>query len=115
MGPEFAGCYWVSDRIVSKDGFLERWWAFAFLPFPPRSLADLERIFWQLINVFNSPSGIVTPLGVLPSAFIACGLFLLGALRWAVGGKEGFTCSLRRSSWPSWLRCCIGIHSTAGC
>jgi hypothetical protein len=85
----FAGCYWVSDRLVSKDGFLERWWGFAFLPFPPRSLADLERIFWQSINVFNSPSGILTPLGVLPSAFIACGLFLLGAFalgrRWKGG------------------------------
>jgi hypothetical protein len=79
----FAGCYWVSQRIVAKDGFLERWWGFAFLPFPPRSLDDLERIFWQLINVFNSPSGVLTPLGVLPSAFIAAGLFLLGA--WSLG------------------------------
>ena len=61
------------------------WWAFAFLPFPPRSLADLEQIFWQSINLFNSPSGIVTPLGVLPSAFIGFGLFLLGA--WSLGRR----------------------------
>jgi hypothetical protein len=81
----FAGCYLISQRIVSKDDFLDRWWAFAFLPFPPRSLADLEKIFWQSINVVNSPSGIVTPLGVLPSAFIGAGLFLLGA--WSLGRR----------------------------
>ena len=81
----FAGCYLISQRIVSKDDFLDRWWAFAFLPFPPRSFADLEKIFWQSINVFNSPSGVVTPLGVLPSAFIGAGLFLLGA--WSLGRR----------------------------
>jgi hypothetical protein len=75
----FAGCYRVSQRLVSKDGFLERWCAFAYLPFPPRSLADVEQIFWQSINLVNSPSGIVTPLGVLPSVFIGAGLFMLGA------------------------------------
>ena len=81
----FGGCYLVSQRIVSKDGFLEAWWAFAYLPFPPRSLAELEQIFWQLINVVNSPSGVVTPLGVLPSAFIGAGFFLLGA--WSLGRR----------------------------
>jgi hypothetical protein len=81
----FAGCYRISQRLVSKDGFLETWWAFAYLPFPPRSLADLERIFWQTMNLFNSPSGVVTPLGVLPSAFIGAGLFLIGA--WSLGRR----------------------------
>jgi len=81
----FAGCYRVSHWLASKDGFLETWWDFAFLPFPPRSHADLERIFWQSINLFNSPSGVVTPLGVLTSAFIACGLFLLGG--WTLGRR----------------------------
>jgi hypothetical protein len=81
----FAGCFLISQRIVSKDGFLEKWWAFAFLPFPPRSIADLAQIFWQTINVVNSPSGVVTPLGVLPSAFIGSGLFLIGA--WSLGRR----------------------------
>jgi hypothetical protein len=81
----FAGCYKVSRDLVSKDGFLESWWGFAFLPFPPRSLADLKQTFWQTINLFNSPSGVVTPLGVLPSAFIGLALFLLGA--WSLGRR----------------------------
>jgi hypothetical protein len=81
----FAGCYQISQRLVAKDGFLERWWAFAYLPFPPRSLEELKQIFWQLINVINSPAGIVSPLGVLPSAFIGAGLFLLGA--WALSRR----------------------------
>jgi hypothetical protein len=81
----FAGCYRVSQGLKATDDFLDRWWAFAFLPIPPRSLADLERIFWQSINVFDSPSGIVTPVGVLPSAFIGSGLFLLGA--WVLGRR----------------------------
>ena len=68
-----------------RTDFLESWWGFAFLPLPPRSLADLERIFWQSINVFNSPSGIVTPLGVLPSAFIALGV--ISARRLVLGRR----------------------------
>ena len=81
----FAGCYRVSRNLISDDVFLDRWWAFAFLPFPPRSLAQVEQIFWQSINVFNSPSGILTPLGILPSAFIGLGLFLVGA--WSLGRR----------------------------
>jgi hypothetical protein len=81
----FAICYRVSRSLISDDVFLDSWWAFAFLPFPPRSLAQADQIFWQSINVFNSPSGIVTPLGVLPSAFIGLGLFLAGV--WSLGRR----------------------------
>ncbi len=81
----FAVCYRISQSLVAKDDFLARFWGFAFLPFPPRSLADLRQIFWQLINVFDSPTGLYTPLGVLPSAFIAAGLFLLGG--WSLGRR----------------------------
>ena len=49
----FAVCYRVSQSIVSKDDFLAKFWGFAFLPLPPRSLADLRQIFWQLINVLQ--------------------------------------------------------------
>src|SRR5262249_35452319 len=33
-------CYKVSHRILSKDQFIWNWWDFAFLPLPPRSLAE---------------------------------------------------------------------------
>jgi hypothetical protein len=81
----FAVCFWVSRSIVSKDDFLPTFWNFAFLPLPPRSFASLKQTFWQLINVFNSPAGLFTPLGVLPSAFIAAGFFLLGG--WSLGRR----------------------------
>jgi Dolichyl-phosphate-mannose-protein mannosyltransferase len=85
----FVACYFVSHRILSKDQFIWDWWDFAFLPIPPRSLADLSRDFWQVINIFNSPAWVVTPLGVLASAFLAMGLFLIGSLslgmRWRGG------------------------------
>ena len=85
----FAACYVVSHRILSKDQFIWNWWDFAFLPIPPRSFADLERDFWQVINIFNSPAWVVTPLGVLASAFLAMGLYLIGSLslglRWRGG------------------------------
>jgi hypothetical protein len=84
----FALCYKVSHHILSKDRFIWTWWAFAFLPLP-RSLGDLTRDFWQILNLLNSPSCILTPLGVLPSAFLALGLFVLGGValmrRWPGG------------------------------
>jgi hypothetical protein len=85
----FATCYVVSHRILSKERFIWNWWDFAFLPIPPRSFVDLERDSWQIINAFDSPSNVLTPLGVVPSAFIALGLFLLGGVallrRWPGG------------------------------
>ena len=75
----FGVCYIVSHRILSKESFIWDWWHFAFLPIPPRSLDDLVRTFWQLLNVFNSPARILTPLGIVPSAFIALAIYLLGA------------------------------------
>jgi hypothetical protein len=85
----FAACYVVSHRILSKEAFIWKWWDFAFLRLPPRSLAELSRDFWQVINLFNSPADVLTPLGVLPSAFLALGLFLWGCValgrRWRGG------------------------------
>jgi hypothetical protein len=75
-----AGCVKVSQAILSPREFIWHWWGFAFLPLPPRSLADLQHVFWQVVNVFNSPADVVTPLGVLPSAFIALALFLVGSV-----------------------------------
>jgi hypothetical protein len=76
----FALCNWISHRILTKNRFIWDWWYFAFLPIPPRSLADLQRTSWQVLNLLNSPSCVLTPLGVLPSAFLALGLFALGAV-----------------------------------
>jgi len=85
----FAICYKVSHRMLSKDRFIWDWWDFAFLPLPPRSFAELERDFWQMLNLLNSPSCVLTPLGVLTSVFLALGLFVLGGLalgrRWRGG------------------------------
>jgi len=85
----FAACFTVSHAILTKGQFIWIWWDFAFLPLPPRSAADLERVFWQIVNVFDSPAGVLTPIGVQPSALLALGLFLTGALvlgrRWPGG------------------------------
>jgi hypothetical protein len=85
----FVICYKVSHRMLDKDQFIWIWWDFAFLPVPPRSFADLQRLCWQLLNLLNSPSCVVTPVGVLPSAFLALGLFVAGCLalgrRWPGG------------------------------
>jgi hypothetical protein len=86
----FAACYMVSHSILEKkDPFIWIWWDFAFLPLPPRSLLDLRRDFWHVVNVFNNPSWVVTPLGVLASALVALALFSIGALslglRWRGG------------------------------
>jgi hypothetical protein len=85
----FVVCYRISIGLISDGWALERWWAFAFLPFPPRSLAELKQIFLQSINLLNSPSGVLTPLGVIPSVSISLGLFLLGAWSLARRWKGG--------------------------
>jgi hypothetical protein len=85
----FVLCYKVSHQILTKDRFIWNWWDFAFLPIPPRSYADLERLFWQVLNIFNNPAWLVTPLGVLGSAFVALALYVIGAVslgrRWRGG------------------------------
>jgi len=86
----FAICYELSHLILSKERFVWDWWDFGFLPLPPRTYADLNRDFWHVLNLLNSPSGVLMPLlGVLASAFVALGLFVLGGFvlgrRWLGG------------------------------
>jgi hypothetical protein len=85
----FAACFWVSHRILSTERFIWTWWDFAFLPLPPRSLADLRRDFWQIVNVFDSPSDVKTPLGMIPTAMLALALAAVGSVslfrRWPGG------------------------------
>ena len=85
----FGFCFLVSRRILSKGDFLWNWWDFAFLPIPPHSIADLERDFWQVVNILNNPSWVVMPLGVLTSVFVALGLFLLGGLSMGLRWRGG--------------------------
>jgi hypothetical protein len=75
----FGVCYVVSHRILSTDPFIWNWWDFAFLRLPPRSTAELRREFWQLLNVFDSPSDVKTPMGLVPTAFLALALSVGGA------------------------------------
>jgi hypothetical protein len=85
----FVLCYKISHLILSKEQFIWVWWNFAFLPLPPRSHAELEQVSWQMLNLLNSPSCVLTPVGVLFSAFLALALFVLGAVvlgrRWPGG------------------------------
>jgi hypothetical protein len=75
----FGICYVVSHGILSTDRFIWNWWDFAFLRLPPRSMAELRREFWQLLNVFDSPSDVKTPMGPVPTALLALILSIAGA------------------------------------
>jgi hypothetical protein len=57
------------------------------LPIPPRSYAELSRDFWHVLNVLNAPAGLLTPVGVVASAFVALSLFAVGAA--ALGRRWG--------------------------
>jgi hypothetical protein len=85
----FAACYVVSHQILSTDRFIWDWWDFAFLRLPPRSIAELKADFWQLVNVFDSPSDVKTPMGLIPTAMLALALSVAGAIsmgrRWPGG------------------------------
>ncbi len=89
-GASFAACFVVSSRLLGESRFMWSWWDFAFLRLPPRSLADAERVFWQFVNVFSNPVGIVSPLGPPGTALLALALFTLGSFslaskrRWGV-------------------------------
>jgi len=84
----FFVCYRVSHRILSKGDFIWVWWDFAFLRLPPSSWADAEMVFWQVVNVFNSPGDIVTRLPIAASSLLGLVLFTAGAIRmfWARPG-----------------------------
>ena len=112
----FAACYVVSHGILSKERFIWDWWDFAFLRLPPRSMAELKRDFWQILNVFDSPSDVKTPMGLVPTAMLALVLSIAGA--WSMlrdGGRAA--CISWRPRWSSrWRpRRCTSIRSTAGC
>jgi len=63
----FAAFYLISLRNLSGNQTLETSWAAkgAFIPLPPRSLADLEWIPRALIKMFENPFGLRFPILVL--------------------------------------------------
>ena len=93
-GSSFAACFVVSSRLLGESRFMWTWWDFSFLPLPPRSLADVEQVFWQFVNVFSNPVGIVTPLGPPGTALLALSLFLLGCLSLAARRRWGVLVAL---------------------
>jgi hypothetical protein len=93
-GSSFAACFVVSSRLLGESRFMWTWWDFAFLPLPPRSLADVEQVFWQFVNVFSNPVGIVSPLGPPGTALLALALFFLGCLSLAAKRRWGVLVTL---------------------
>jgi hypothetical protein len=75
----FAGVYALGKRMLTTDRFIWNWWDFAFLPLPPRSWGEAERVFWHLMNVYTNPVAVWTLAGYQASAFLGLGLGLIGA------------------------------------
>ncbi len=88
-GASFGACYLVSHRMLDQGRFIWDWWDFAFLRIPPHSMNELKLECWQLLNVFDSPSDVKTPLGPVATAFLALILALAGLVamgrRWPGG------------------------------
>jgi hypothetical protein len=80
-GLGFWGCYAVSNRMMPPEGreFLFTWWNFAFLPIPPESFAEASRAFWQVLNIFSNPVGLVSPIDPRGTALLGMTLVLIGS------------------------------------
>ena len=103
----FATCFLLSRSIMSRRDFLWIWWNFAFLPVPPRSLADASLLAESVANVFINPASLLTPLtlpytAALASIMALCGCVSLGR-RWA-GGLFLLLCPLILALAASGLR-----------
>jgi hypothetical protein len=85
----FSGCFLLSRSILSSRDFIWVWWNFAFIPFPPRSLADLTSLSETIANVFINPGSLLSPLSLPYTAAAATALSLVGCLslgrRWPGG------------------------------
>jgi hypothetical protein len=84
-----AACFVVSRGLLKEGRFIWDWWAFAFLPLPPRSLAELQYDFWHIVNVFDSPADVKSPMGPVVTVILASILAIAGAVsllrRWPGG------------------------------
>ncbi len=75
----FVAVFLLSEHVMMKHEFIWNWWDFAFLPIPPRSLADLRSLGLTFLNVFTNPFALFTPLGTILSAILAALLFFVGS------------------------------------
>jgi hypothetical protein len=85
----FGACYAVSRKLLAEGPFMWVWWDFAFLRLPPRSLGEAAGVFWQFVNVFTDPVGIMTPLNPVAGALLSLGLFTLGLVSLATKRRWG--------------------------
>jgi hypothetical protein len=85
----FGACFLLSRSILSKRDFIWVWWNFAFLPLPPRSMADVSLVAEAMANVFINPASVLTPLSLPYTALLASVLALIGCVslgrRWPGG------------------------------
>jgi hypothetical protein len=86
----FAGCFVLSRSILSTRDFIWVWWNFAFLPIPPRSLAELSLLGETLANVFINPGSLLSPFSLVTTAVVASILALLGCVSLARRWPGGF-------------------------
>jgi hypothetical protein len=82
----FTASFFVSQAIIRPDTILWKWWAFSFLPLPPRSVTDLTRLGRHILNMFINPVALETPLG--PMATSGLGLMLAVVGGWAIGRRN---------------------------
>jgi hypothetical protein len=85
----FLGCFLLSRSILSSRDFIWVWWNFAFIPLPPRSLAEVSSLGETVANVFINPGSLLSPLPLPYTAAAASVLALVGCLslgrRWPGG------------------------------
>ncbi len=82
MGAAWAGslaaCQVVANRQLADRKPMYDFWGFAFMPLPPRSLAELAWPLRRGLYLFVNPLDFATPLGRTPTALLAAGLFAAG-------------------------------------
>ncbi len=70
-GVAFGAAYGLTMHHAAGSAMLRRYWAHAFVPLPPTSLADIGRVCEAIAEVFDNPVGFVPPL-------VGAGLFAIG-------------------------------------
>ena len=111
----FAACFLLSRSIMSRRDFLWVWWNFAFLPVPPRSLADASLLGESIANVFINPASILTPMNLAYTAALASIVTLADVYRWVNVGRADSFCCYRLSFLHSQHPGFINIHFMADC
>jgi hypothetical protein len=76
----FAACFLISRSIMTQRNFLWVWWNFAFLPVPPRSLAEASLLAESIANVFINPASVLTPFSLPATALLAAIMAVVGCL-----------------------------------